>query len=404
MSLRIGLQIVAWLVAIAWLYRLVTVWRGLPQVADLLASQFDALPDGMPSLAVVLPARNEAADVQNSLRALVVQDYPNLRVIAVNDRSTDETGRLMREVAAESPERLSVIDITELPTGWLGKTHAMARAAAEVEADYLLFTDADVLFRSDALRRSLCCAVREQADHFVTLPTTIIRRWDEAALLGFFQLMGLWAVRLWRIPDAQSRDALGVGAFNLIKRTAYEQVGGFGALRMEIIEDVGLARRVKNAGLRSQVAFGHGLVSLHWASGAAGIVDVMTKNMFSAFRFHASLLLLTCGGMVGFAVLPFAGLFWLPTLLPALLTLGSIAGLYQLVARHSGLTPWNALLTPFAALAFVYALLRSMVTTLYQGGVRWRGTFYPLAELRRQAAPLPRLLRRRGETAVKEGP
>lgn len=386
----------AWLVSAAWLWKFSTVALGLRSVADLLESRFDGLPEGMPSLAVIIPARNEAADIQASLRALLLQDYPNLQIIAVNDRSIDETGRLMREVALDAPERLEVLDIEELPEGWLGKTHAMARGAEFAGADYLLFTDADVLFQPDALRRSLSCMVAGKADHFVTLPTTIIRRWDEAALLGFFQLLGMWAVRLWRIPDPGSRDALGVGAFNLIRRDAYERVGGFAALRMEIIEDVGLARRVKAAGLRSEVAFGSGLVSLHWASGVWGIVDVMTKNMFSAFRFHVSLLLLTCGWLIGFAVLPFGGFVWRPALLPALLTLSAIAALYRLLERHSRLSPWNALLTPFAAMIFVYALLRSMLTTLKQGGVRWRGTFYPLDELRRTAAPLPSLFEKRG--------
>lgn len=388
------LEIAAWVVAACWIVKAVSIWRGLRGVQNLLSPEFDTMPLGLPSLAVIVPARNEAADIGQALRALAAQDYAHLQIIAVNDRSSDDTGTIMRAVSAEFPDRVRVLEVATLPAGWLGKTHAMAKAAEATNADYLLFTDADVVFRDDALRRSLCCVVDRQLAHFVTLPTTLIHRWDEAALLGFFQLLGLWAVRLWKIADPRSRDALGVGAFNLVSRTAYEQTGGFAALRMEIVEDVGLARRMKQAGLRSQVAFGRGLVNIHWASGAAGIVDVMTKNLFSAFRFHASLLLLTCLWLIGFAVLPFAGVIWLPTVVPALLTLGAIAGIYRVVQPHSGLSFWNALLTPFASILFIYAMLRSMVTTLRQGGVRWRGTFYPLAELRRNAAPLPRLLGR----------
>ncbi len=380
-----------WLVAGAWLYKLVTVRRGLRGVDDLLGAEFDSLPSGLPSLAVIVPAKNEAADIERSLRALMAQDYPKLQVVAVNDRSTDETGLLMRQVQADSPGRLTVLDIENLPPGWLGKTHAMALAAAASNAEFLLFTDADVQFKPDALRRAMCCVVRERADHFVLLPTTVIHRWDEAALLGFFQLLGMWAVRLWKLPDPEARDAIGVGAFNLVRRAAYERVGGFAALRMEIVEDVGLARRMKLAGMRSRAAFGRGLVSLHWAAGAVGIVNVMTKNMFSAFRFHTSLLLAACGWLVLVGVLPFVGLFWWPTLVPGLVTLAAIAGLYRLLERHSGLRTWNALLTPFAAVAFAYAMLKSMATTLRQGGVQWRGTFYSLRELRENAAPLPRV-------------
>lgn len=397
MVLAVGCRLVAWTVAAAWMYKWITVCRGLRHIPDLLNKEYAGFDGVLPSLAVIVPARNEAADIQMCLRALVTQDYPNLQIVAVNDRSTDETGLLMRRVAAETPDRLTVVEIDELPTGWLGKTHAMARAAEAVDAEWLLFTDADVIFRQDALRRSVACAASHQSDHFVTLPTTIIHRWDEAALLGFFQLLGMWAVRLWKIPNPSARDALGVGAFNLIRREAYEQVGGFSALRMEIIEDVGLARRVKDAGLRSQVAFGRGLVSLHWAAGAPGIINVMTKNMFSAFRFHVSLLLVACVWLVGFAVLPFAGIFYWGTILPALLTALAITGLYRQLERHSGLSAWNALWTPFAASAFIYALLRSMAVTLWQGGVRWRGTFYPLKELRRNAAPLPTLRKARSQ-------
>jgi hypothetical protein len=129
--------------------------------------------------------------------------------------------------------------------------------------------------------------VATHADHLVLVPTTLIKRWDEAAILGFFQLFSLWAARPWRIADPKAeRDVLGIGAFNLLRRSAYLEIGGFESLRMEIIEDIGLGRRIKRAGLAQRIAFGRGLVSLHWASGIGGLVSVMTKNLFSAFRFY----------------------------------------------------------------------------------------------------------------------
>ena len=382
-------------VALAWLGKFLAAARGLRQIPDLLKPEFDQ-PAGptAPSITVIVPARNEAADIQDCLRSLLAQDYLRLEILAVNDRSTDATGDLMDKLA-ELGGRLRVLHIRDLPPGWLGKTHAMATAARQAKGDFLLFTDADVIFRADTLRRSLLYATQSGADHMVTLPTTIIRRWDEAALLGFLQLLGLWAAPLWRLADPESRFVLGVGAFNMIRRSAYEQIGGFAALPLEIIEDVGLARRVKAAGLRTRVAFGSGLVSLHWAAGASGLVNVMTKNMFSAFGFRVAFCLLGCVWLVGIAVLPFAGLFFAWTIGPALVTFASVVGLYRLLGRHSGLSTWNALLTPAAGLVLVYALLRSMITTLRQGGVRWRGTFYSLAELRRNAPPLPGLRTRR---------
>jgi glycosyltransferase involved in cell wall biosynthesis len=387
--LTILLQLAAWLITLLWLFKVIAAARGLPRIPNLLLSQHDSSPQGEPSLTVIVPARDEAADIAATLESLLTQDYPNLQIIAVNDRSTDRTGEIITTLAAQHPAKLRAIHVTELPAEWLGKTHAMALAARQAPTDYLLFTDADVLFRPDTLRRTLAYAVAAQADHLVTVPTTTIKRWDEAALLSFFQLFGLWAARPWLIADPKAqRDAIGIGAFNLLHREAYLQIGGFESLRMEIVEDIALGRRIKRAGLVQRIAFGNGLVSVHWAAGLNGLVDVMTKNIFSAFGFHVWLLLLGCLWLIVLCVAPAVGVFYAPTRIPAVLTLVAVAYGYHLFSRTSGLSTWNALFFPLSALVFIFTLLRSMLTTLKQGGVRWRGTFYSLAELRKNAAPL----------------
>jgi len=384
----------AWLVALLWQWRSLGAAYGLPKVPDLLTAEFDDAPASGPSLTVVVPALNEEATVGQSLATLLAQEYRPLRIIAVNDRSTDSTGAIMDALAAEHPERLRVLHIAELPPGWLGKTHAMAMAAAlEPKSEYLLFTDADVLFRKDALRRTINFVASSGADHMVTVPTMLLKRWDEAALIGFFEVCSLWAARPWKVADPKAkRDAVGVGAFNLLRRSAYERVGGYEALRMEIVEDLGIARRLRRAGLGQRVAFGRDLVTVHWASGAKGVMDVLTKNMFAAFGFRMLLLLAACGWLAGFCVLPAAGLaasYWLlGLLLPSLLTLLAMTTVYLAMGKYSGISAWNVLLTPFAALLLMYTLLRSMLTTLRQGGVVWRGTLYPLKELRRHVPPL----------------
>ena len=382
-------RIVAWLFALTWLAKVIAAARGLPRIPDLLLPANDLSPAGAPSITVIVPGRDEAANIGATLHSLLAQDYPNLQIIAVNDRSTDETGEIVTDLASRHPEKLRALHVTDLPAGWLGKTHAMALAAHQAPTDYLLFTDGDVLFRSDAIRLSLANAVATHADHLVTMPTTIIKRWDEAAILSFFQIFGLWGARPWRVADPKAtRDALGIGAFNLLRREAYLEVGGFESLRMEIVEDLGLARRIKRAGLAQRVAFGQGLVRVHWASGVNGLVNVMTKNLFSAFRFYVWLALLACVWLLAFCVAPAVGLFWAPVRIPSIVALAAVAWAYRLMHRPSGLSSWNVLAFPFSALIFVFTLLRSMLTTLRQGGVLWRGTFYPLAELRKNAAPL----------------
>jgi cellulose synthase/poly-beta-1,6-N-acetylglucosamine synthase-like glycosyltransferase len=377
------------MVALTWLWKVTAAAFGLPRVPNLLLPQHDISPSGSPSITVIVPARNEAADIAATLHSILIQDYPNLQIIVVDDRSTDDTGTIIRTIANQHPDKLRALHVTELPSGWLGKTHAMALAARQASTAYLLFTDADVLFRSDAIRRCLAHAVATGADHLVTVPTTLIHRWDEAAILGFFQIFSLWAARPWRISNPKAKhDAIGIGAFNLLRREAYQQIGGFEFFRMEIIEDLALGRRIKRFGLAQRIAFGRGLVSLHWASGVGGLVSVMTKNLWAAFRFYIWLALLSCFWLLVFCVFPVIALFFTPSRVPSILTLAAVAYAYRLAGRHSNISTWNALFFPFSAMVFIFTLLRSMFITLKQGGIIWRGTFYPLAELRKNAASL----------------
>jgi glycosyltransferase involved in cell wall biosynthesis len=388
-SLQPALQLIAWFIALTWLWKVIAAAFGLPRVPNLIDPQHNIEPADSPSITVIVPARDEAADIAATLHSLLAQDYPNLQIITIDDRSTDQTGPIIDSIAAQHPEKLRALHVIELPPGWLGKTHAMALADRQATTDYLLFTDADVLFHPTAIRLALAHTVATHADHLVTVPTTLIHRWDEAAILGFFQIFSLWGARSWRIANPKAKhDAIGIGAFNLLRREAYLQIGGFESLRMEIVEDIGLGRRIKRAGLAQRLCFGHGLVSLHWASGINGLVSVMTKNLWAAFRFYISLALLGCLWLLLFCVAPAIGLFYSPMRIPAILTLAAVAYAYRLLSRHSGISTWNAIFFPFSALIFVFTLLRSMLTTLKQGGVTWRGTFYPLAELRKRAAPL----------------
>ena len=191
--MHVTLVLLAWLVAFAWLYKLIEAARGLATVPNLLAPEYDAAPAGSPSVTVIVPARNEAAGIGVCLESLLGQDYANLRVLAVDDRSTDQTGAIMDASASTQSTRLEVLHITTLPANRLGKTHAMALAARHALAthrpDYLLFTDADIVFRRDAIRRSLTLAVDADADHFVLLPTLLAKTHGEAMILSYLQVM-----------------------------------------------------------------------------------------------------------------------------------------------------------------------------------------------------------------------
>ena len=388
-DLRLLIKAAAWTVALAWVYKATSATAGLRRIPDLLDCAFDRLPDGAPSITVIVPACDEEASISACLTSLMDQDYGDLDILAINDRSKDATGDIMDGLAAQRPARLRVRHIRALPPDWLGKTHAMALGARDSislrNPDWLLFTDADVIFHPQAIRRSLVQATAQEADHFVTVPTALVRSPGEGFMLGFLQVIGLWATRLWRVEDPGSRDAIGIGAFNLIRSSAYSSLGGFDAAPMAILEDLTLARRVKDLGLRQRVAFAEGYVSIHWAPGALGVVNTMTKNLFAVFQFRPSLLLIACAGLTALCIAPFAGLTFRISRKPSIVAVIAIAILYRTSSRYSGIGSWNFVTFPLAAGLFLYSLLRSMAVTLLNGSVRWRGTFYPIEDLRRKS-------------------
>lgn len=385
---------VAWFVALAWLYKFIEAVFGFRKVPNLALPQTDPRPEGQPSVVVIVPACNEQDDIADCIESLLRQDCVGLRIIAVNDRSTDATGAVLGQIAARARDKLQVLHIKDLPPGWLGKTHALALAAREAIAkhnpQYLLFTDGDVVFDPAIVRRALAYATASGADHFVVMPTTIAMSWREAAILSFLQVTSLWAIRPWRVADPRAkRDALGVGAFNLVRTTAYRQIGGFEATPMEVLEDLYLGRRIKWAGLKQDVAVAPGMVQVHWAVGARGIIRGMTKNIYAVFRFRSVLLLAAAAGMLLLSVGPAVCAVFPPTRAAGCLALAAVFGLYALSARANRISPLYFLAFPFAGMAVVYAMLRSMVVTVRNRGIVWRGTFYRIDELRRHMVRSP---------------
>lgn len=272
----------------------------------------------------------------------------------------------------------------------MGKPHAMALAAEGSASEWLLFTDGDVIFDPRTIRLAIQYAERSRGDHMVLYPTLILRGMAEKMLIGFFQSVSALAGRPWKIADpSATRDYIGVGAFNLIRRNVYEALGGYSNLRMEVLEDMRLGFLVKREGYAQRVAFGKDLVRIRWAESAWGILGNLTKNMYSTFRFRSAFLLAACAGMLLLGLTPFVALFFPgPAQWAGVATLTALLLLNLRYWPLTKIAPIYLALLPVATLLFVGTLLRSMILVLWRGGVLWRGTFYPLKELRRQAGPL----------------
>jgi glycosyltransferase involved in cell wall biosynthesis len=390
------IELGGWGIALVWVLRTYDALQGLPTVTRLSGTDWDVEPVGEPTLTVVLAAKDEAKDIAATMDALLAADYPRLRIVVVDDRSTDGTGAILDEYAAragaEKRPRVEVIHLAELPEGWLGKTFALMvgteRVAAQGGSDYVLYTDADVLLSPSILRRAVAFAEATEADHLVVMPTFLVKGRSEGIVLGFLQVMGLWASRPWKIDDPKAtRDVIGVGSFNLVRLGALEEIGGWEPQRLAVIEDVALGRRMKAAGMRQRIAFAPGFVLVHWAKGARGILRGMTKNFFAAFGFRLWLLLPACLWIVVFWLVPIAGLGWWRTLLPAVLVLICIAALYRKLSEVSMIDARYGWVYPLGAVGVMYAMLRSMVVVIWEGGVTWRGTHYRLRDLRRHNSP-----------------
>jgi glycosyltransferase involved in cell wall biosynthesis len=379
-----------WLIALAWLTR-VLVWRHmLRRVPDLSQTSFADPTRKLPRLSVIVPARNEGANIAATLRSLLDSQGVELQIIAVDDRSTDQTGVLMdgaiESLAGAAGKTLQVLHVTELPAGWLGKTNAMALAARRATGDWLLFTDADVLFHPDALRRALEYAAASGADHMVLLPTVLLRSPGERMMIAFLQVLSIWVLRVWQVPNPKARrDSIGVGAFNLIRREVYDALGGWEALRLEVLEDLALGHRVKARGFAQRVALGLDLVQVRWARGAFGVVENLTKNLFALCHFRLERVLGFAGGLTLFTLFPLAAclagpaMCWPTGILLIALFLG-----YQRAGAYHHFTGVQMLLYPAATVLLLYAMLRSAALALWRGGISWRGTFYSVRELRQR--------------------
>jgi len=352
----------------------------LPWLSDTppIASQ-DA-----PLVSVIFAARDEAEKLPAAIPTLLAQDYPRFEVIAVNDRSTDETPAILHEFERSS-RNLIVTDIASLPPGWLGKPHALVAGVQRSRGDWLVFTDADVHFAPDVLGRAVALAASRGWDHMSLLASVEMHGFWETTAISFFALGFIFGNEPWNAANPRSNRYMGVGAFQLVRREAYERSGGHTRLRMEVIEDMKLGKLIKMAGFRSGVAVAEDSVRVRWHAGVRNVVRGVTKNMFAAVHYNPFFAAGAIALSLLLSVLPFLGVVFASGW--ARVFAGIAAGIAVLV--HGGMlwsteaSPLYGFTHPLGALFFCWMIGRSAIATLWRGGVVWRDTFYPLDELRK---------------------
>jgi Glycosyl transferase family 2 len=370
-------------IAAFWIFYGLRVAYGalqLPWIKDFSPAGNSACP----SVSLLFAARDEEEKLPAALASLAAMNYPHLEIIAADDRSSDSTGRILDQFAAAHPYA-RVVHVTELPAGWLGKPHALQKAYEQSRGDWLLFTDADVCFRQDVLRRAISLARERELDHLTLLCDVEMHGFWEKAIITFFGLGFHLATNPNGVANPRSRSYVGIGAFQLLKRSTYEACGTHRRLAMEIVDDMKLGKMIKQAGFRSCAGVAQSEVSVRWHSGLGNLIRGVTKNFFAGAGYSMALVAIQLLALFTMDMLPFAGVVfghgWIRgfSALAALIALGFHVGV-ALVMRVS---PFYALTHPLGAALFSYMLLRSTVVTLWNGGITWRGTFYPLEELTR---------------------
>jgi glycosyltransferase involved in cell wall biosynthesis len=371
------------LIASLWLVQGVRAGFGMSRLPFLRDTPPLSFPDA-PSISIIFAARDEAEKLPEALATLLAQDYPHFEVIAVNDRSQDQTPAILREFESAS-RNLKVIDVETLPAGWLGKPHALVAGFEQSRGEWIVFTDADVHFAPDVLRRAVALAEQRQWDHLSLLASVEMRGFWEITAISYFSLGFVFGNEPWLTSNPRSGRYVGIGAFQLVRRAAYEKCGGHSRLRMDVIEDMKLGKIVKMSGFRSGVAVAQEMVKVRWHSGVRNVIKGVTKNMFAACHYSA---VFAMGAMLltlAMSVLPFFGVAFATGW--ARVFAGIAAGAAVLIhggmVRATDASPAYGLTHPLGALVFCWMMARSAIATLWRGGVVWRETFYPLEELRK---------------------
>lgn len=329
---------------------------------------------GLPRVCLCIPARNEALEIGPALASWIAQDYPFLSIIVVDDGSTDGTPEILARLHAAHPDRLRVIRNDHLPTGWLGKNHALdlaVRRPEALEAEWLLFVDADVQADPQLLCRTFAHLEAHPADLLALLFGVDTEGFWESLSMPFLMGGFLMMVPPHQVPNPRHPAFCGIGAFTLVRRSAYEAVGGHAAEPMEAIDDMMLARRVKRAGFVNRVALGGPELHLRMYHGFREMIRGLRKNAAAhpAWWLMPLVLVLFLGIYLSPLWLPFAGHPWLAFLI-WVLTPALVGDLHQRVSGHPMDARWVfwPLVGPVVGVAVMWAFWDRL-----RGVNRWRG-------------------------------
>ena len=348
-------------------------------------------PSNPPLISVCIPARNEERNIRACVEAMLAQDYINLEVIVLDDRSADATPSILADIASGDP-RLRPISGSDLPEGWAGKPHALYQASAVAHGEWLCFVDADTFVMREALSSCYAKAIETNADMFTIMTFQIMGTFWEKVVMPLIMTALSVGFSPRKVNDPKRKDAIANGQFILIKRSVYDAIGGHEGVRDQIVEDKALAEQVKWNGYRLIVANGFSVAQTRMYTSLPEMWEGWTKNIYLGLRDQPSLLVL---GVFGAFVLLIAALF-LPVwpllsffwylqgggwMAAAVLIMSLFLWVFLIfarahVAKAMDISAWYALTTPLGAAVFAAMMLTSTWRVLSGKGVTWKGRVY----------------------------
>ncbi len=335
-----------------------------------------------PFVSVCVPARDEERDIEACLTSLLNQDYPNFEVIVVDDNSTDNTPDII-ESLQERHANLVAIQGATLPSDWYGKPFALHQASQKARGELLLFTDADPVFQPYALTTAVHLMQKHRLDMVSLLPGAEFGSfWERAVQPVIFAFIAA-LTRFGKVNDPESPDAMGVGAFILLRREVYDRVGGHETLKQTILEDIGMAHLVKHSGAKMMIADAQKIYSIRmyhsfreiWTGWRKNVFLAMKKSIFKTFYYIFCVLgfVLTPWLMVGVHLWMGSSLGWQAM---ALAGLGLVLITKLTLCHELNLEKRYVLLFPLGALVMSAIMINSMIHVLFRGGAEWRGRTY----------------------------
>ena len=336
-----------------------------------------------PKVSIIIPARNEERNIQEALRSVLSQDYENTEIIVIDDRSTDQTAAILDRMAQADP-RLRVVHVRELPPGWLGKNHGLYVGAHQATGDVLLFTDADIVMQPASVRKAVGYMVTNRLDHLTITPEVRMPGILLDVFVGAFTVFFSLYARPWKARDPKSKRFIGIGGFNLVRAPVYRAVGTHRAIAMRPDDDIKLGKLIKWGGYRQELLFGRDMLQVEWYSSLRELVDGLMKNAFAGVNYSILAVLSFSIAQFLLNVWPFLGLILthgITRILNVVVVLLIMFLCWDIAQFHNS-RRWYGIGFPISSLLFIYIIWRSMLMTLVNDGIRWRGTHYPLAELR----------------------